>query len=153
MFKKILVPTDGSPLSEKAVDAAVLFAASIDAKIVAISVADPYVPIPPVIEGIPLDPNFYDEDTRRIFEAQPDQMAKSNVHYVKERAEKYGVSCEILTVKSDDPYEEIVRAVKSFECDLIFMASHGRKGINRLILGSETQKVIAYSSVPVLVYR
>lgn len=153
MFKKILVPTDGSSLSEKAADAAVLFAAGIDAKIVAISVADPFIPIPPIIEGIPLDPNFYDEDTRRIFEAQPEQMAKNNVQYVKNLADKKGVSCEVLTAISADPYEEIVRAVKDFQCDLIFMASHGRKGFNRLILGSEAQKVIAYSAVPVLVYR
>lgn len=153
MFKNILVPTDGSPLSDKAVHAAIEFAAGIDAKIVTISVADPYITMPPVIEGIPLDPNFYDEDTRRIFEAQPQQMAKHNVQYVKDIAVKAGVSCEMLTTTSADPYEEIVKAVDTFQCDLIFMASHGRKGLNRLILGSETQKVIAYSTVPVLVYR
>jgi nucleotide-binding universal stress UspA family protein len=153
MFKKILVPTDGSPLSEKAADAAVAFAASIDAKIVAISVADPYVPIPPIIEGIPLDPNFYDEDTRRIFESQPQQMAKKNVEYIKNIAEVAGVACEIVTATSASPYEEIVKAINDYKCELVFMASHGRKGLNRLILGSEAQKVIAYSTVPVLVYR
>jgi len=153
MFKKILVPTDGSSLSEKAIDAAVKFAAGIDAKIVTISVADPYNPMPPIVEGVPLDPNFYDEDTRRIFEAQPQQIAKKNVQYVKDLADQLGVTCEMLTATSADPYEEIVKAVSTFDCDLIFMASHGRKGLNRLILGSETQKVIAYSTVPVLVYR
>lgn len=153
MFKKILVPTDGSPLSEKAVNAAIEFAAGIDAKLVTVSVADPYIPISPIIEGIPLDPNFYDEDTRRLFEAQPQETAKRNVQYVHDAAKNAGVSCEMLTATSADPYEEIVKAVNTFQCDLIFMASHGRKGINRLILGSETQKVIAYSTVPVLVYR
>ena len=153
MFKNILVPTDGSPLSDKAVQAAIKFAASIDAKIVTISVADPYIAMPPIIEGIPLDPNFYDEDTRRIFEAQPQQMAKHNVQNVKDIAVKAGVNCDMVTTTSANPYEEIVKAVDTFQCDLIFMASHGRKGLNRLILGSETQKVIAYSTVPVLVYR
>lgn len=153
MFKKILVPTDGSMLSEKAIEAAIKFASGIDAKIVAISVADPAILIPPIIDGIPLDPNFYDEDTRRIFEAQPQQIAKMNVQYVKDLADQSGVNCEVIIVTSADPYEEIVKAVSAFSCDLIFMASHGRKGLNRLILGSETQKVIAYSTVPVLVYR
>jgi nucleotide-binding universal stress UspA family protein len=153
MFKKILVPTDGSPLSEKAAHAAVIFAAGLDAKIIAISVADPYVPITPAIESVPLNSNFYDEDTRRLFEAQPEQIAKNNLQYVKSFASEQGVSCELITAISADPYEEIVRAVKDHDCDLIFMASHGRKGFNRLILGSEAQKVIAYSDVPVLVYR
>ena len=153
MFKKILVPTDGSPLSEKCIQAAVKFAASLDAKMVAISVIDPYIPVPPIIDGVPLDPNFYDEDTRRIFEAQPQQMAKKNVSFAHEVARSAGVNCEMVTATSEDPYEEIVKAVNAFRCDLIFMASHGRKGLNRLILGSETQKVLAYSSVPVLVYR
>jgi len=136
MFKKILVPTDGSSLSEKASSAAIKFAAEVAAAIVTISVADPYISFPPIVEGIPLDPNFYDEDTRRLFDEQPQQMAKKNVGWVHDEAIKAGVSCEVLTAISANPYEEIVKAVDTFKCDLIFMASHGRKGINRLILGS-----------------
>lgn len=153
MFNNILVPTDGSPLSEIAIRAAVKFAAETGAKIVAISVANPHEPFAPIVGGIPLDPDFYDEHIRREFAEQPQKIAKKNVNYVYDIARDAGVSCETLTVTSADPYKEIVNAVDAYKCDLIFMASHGRKGLNRLILGSETQKVIAYSTVPVLVFR
>jgi nucleotide-binding universal stress UspA family protein len=147
MFKKILVPTDGSDLSEKAIYAAVEFAHTNGSEIIAISVAEPYV-FGAFAEGsiaIPVDPWVYEE---RVL-----QLAQQHVEKVAEVARARNVPCQITVAKSFNPYEEIIEAAKRFHCDVIFMASHGRKGLNKLFVGSETQKVLAYSTIPVMVFR
>lgn len=153
MFRKILVPTDGSPLSEKAIKAAVDFAAEINATLVAISVAEPYPFVPPVASGGMLDPNYYNEDFQNTQNEYLYTLAREHAQRVVDVAKEAGVLCEIRTSMSMHPYEEIVKATDDFGCDLVFMASHGRKGLNKLFLGSETQKVIAHSKVPVMVFR
>jgi nucleotide-binding universal stress UspA family protein len=145
MFKTILAPTDGSELSEKAVEAAVEFARETRAKIVGVSVARPY-PFPP-----PGDTASISQTTE--FEKKMAELAQARVDKVAAVAKAAGVPCETAIAQSIDPYEEIINAAKNFGCDVIFMASHGRKGVNRLFIGSETQKVLAHSSIPVLVFR
>lgn len=145
MFKTILVPTDGSELSEKAVQGAIEFAKLTGGRIVAISVAEPY-PFTPSSEG------GYVPDLN-LYEKQMQKFAQVHVAKVAEAAAKAGVPCETHVAQSFNPYEEIVNAAKKYQCDTILMASHGRKGLNKLFLGSETQKVLAHSTIPVMVFR
>lgn len=145
MFKKILVPTDGSELSDKAVVAAIGFAKSAGASIVALSVAEPY-PYSPVGETA-FVPDLAEYEQKAM------DAAREVVDKVAAQAAEAGVACETHTGQSFNPYEEIVRVAEKSGCDVIFMASHGRKGLNRLFVGSETQKVLAHTTLPVLVFR
>ncbi|MGZ3236272.1 MAG: universal stress protein [Burkholderiaceae bacterium] len=145
MFKTILVPTDGSPLSDKAINAAIEFAQLVSGKIVALSVAEPY-PFSPLHESASaIEASNYDEQMRARAQQIVDKVALV--------AKEAKVPCETCVALSFSPYEEIIRTAKKYECDAVFMASHGRKGLNKLFLGSETQKVLAHSTIPVLVYR
>jgi nucleotide-binding universal stress UspA family protein len=145
MFKHLLVPTDGSPLSAKAAQAAVNFAREAGARITALSVAEPF-PYSALSESA-----FLPDQSR--YEQQMQDHARRHVNEVSELARAAGVPCETRVVLSFSPYEEIVRLADELGCDAIFMASHGRKGINRLFVGSETQKVLAHSTLPVMVFR
>jgi nucleotide-binding universal stress UspA family protein len=145
MFKTILVPTDGSPSAEKAVSAAVKFAKETNAKIIGISVAEPHP------SALLSDSDFF--GTSHGFAEKAHDLAKEYVEKVAALASAENVPCETVAIHSYRPDEEIVSAAKKYGCDLIFMASHGRKGWTGLFVGSETQKVLAHSPVPVLVYR
>jgi len=145
MFKTILVPTDGSERSEKAIASAIDYAQHCQSKIVGISVAEPY-PFSPLAESaMAIDPGLYEENVR--------SLAEQHVQRIADAAHAAGVACETTTILSFSPDEEIVNAAKQYHCDVIFMASHGRSGLSRLFLGSKTQKVLAHSSIPVLVLR
>jgi nucleotide-binding universal stress UspA family protein len=145
MFKTILVPTDGSPLSDKAINAAIEFSQLVNGKIVALSVAEPY-PFSPLHESASaIEATNYDDQMRMRAQQIVDKVALA--------AKEKNVACETSVALSFSPYEEIIRAAQKFNCDAVFMASHGRKGLNKLFLGSETQKVLAHSTIPVLVYR
>ena len=145
MFKKILVPTDGSPISEKSAKAAIEFAAINKASIVVLSVAQsyPYMLMPEA--GAMLDLSIYEE-------AQ-DQAAQANASKIKILAENAKVDFEILVMRGIHPYEEIIATANDKQCDVIWIASHGRRGLDNLLLGSETQRVLAHSGLPVVVYR
>lgn len=145
MFKKILVPTDGSPISEKSAKAAIEFAVATKASIVALSVAQlyPYMLMPEA--GAMLDLSSYEE-------AQ-DQTAQSNADKLKTLAESAKVGCETIVKRGVHPYEEIIATANDTQCDVIWIASHGRRGLDKLLLGSETQRVLAHSTLPVMVYR
>lgn len=145
MFKMILVPTDGSALSGKAVDAAIAFAKFNDGKIISLSVAEPYPFMPLAENSMATDPRVYEENMR--------ELAQQHVQKVADTAKNAGVPCETYIAQSFHPYEEIINTAKKYECDVIFMASHGRKGLSKLFVGSETQKVLAHSTIPVLVFR
>jgi nucleotide-binding universal stress UspA family protein len=145
MFQKILVPTDGSELSEKAIAAALEVATKMSGSIVALCVAQPYA-YSPLSEGAVVSDAVG-------FENRSLEIATEHVERIKEAAAKAQVSCETVVTKSFDPYKEIIDTAKKMNCDAIFMASHGRRGLNRLLLGSETQKVLAHADVPVLVCR
>jgi nucleotide-binding universal stress UspA family protein len=147
MFKHILVPTDGSPLSRRAIQQAVRFAKEQKARVTGLYVAPPYKP--GVIEDASMlnfvSPRQYEERTRTI--------ARGHLKVIETAAASAGVRCETLHALSDFPYDEIVRAARRRKCDLIYMASHGRRGISRLLLGSQTSKVLALSTIPVIVCR
>lgn len=145
MFNTILVPTDGSSLSDKAVDAAVKFAKMTGGKIVSISVAEPY-PYMSLAEGT-VAPDL------DLFETQMQKIAEMNVQKVADAAAAANVPCKAYTAASFSPYQAIIDAAMENQCDVIFMASHGRKGLNKLFVGSETQKVLAHSTIPVMVFR
>ena len=145
MFKSILVPTDGSDLSEKAAHGAVGLAKLTGGRIIAVSVAEPY-PFTPMMEGAYMvDLTLYGEQTHKFAQMHVDKIA--------EIAAKAGIACETHVAQSFHPHEEIIKAASEHHCDVILMASHGRKGLNKLFLGSETQKVLAESTLPVMVFR
>lgn len=145
MFKSILVPTDGSPLADKAIDAAIEFARANGARIVGLSVAEPYRFAPLAESSMTLDPELYEMNMR--------ELAQQHVQRILDAANKANVQCETVVKQSFSPYEEIIDIAEKYNCDVIFMASHGRKGLNRLFAGSETQRVLAHSTIPVLVLR
>lgn len=144
MIRRILVPTDGSPLSAAAEDAAIAFAKACDAEIVALAVAQPE----PVL--------FTSEGALAGGEPQVDvllEAAQRHAGRIADAAGQAGVRCTPLTGYGYAPADEIIETVRRQRCDLVFMASHGRRGLSRLIAGSVTQRVLAYAPVPVIVYR
>lgn len=147
MFKKILVPTDGSALSEIASNAAVEFARAGGSEIVVLAVAEPYV-YSALAEGAVLFPT-----DSALFEERVKTLAQEHVDKVARLAADRAVPCTTLVSLSLSPGEEIAQTAEQHHCDVIFIASHGRRGLNRLLLGSETQKVLEYATVPVLVFR
>ncbi len=144
MFKRILVPTDGSDITKKAVDTAISLAKSVNAKLYTLSVKEPF-PYSAISEMQPTPP-------QEFFDAQ-ERIAAARVKEVRETAEGIGLPCEAHTVEALHPWEAVIEHARRHECDLIVMASHGRRGVTALLLGSETQKVLTHSKVPVLVVR
>ncbi|GBG00938.1 universal stress protein UspA [Azospira sp. I13] len=147
MFKHILLPTDGSELSRETAQKAVSFAKESGATITAFY-AKPEYPVTYYGEGALIDPT-----TPEKFSELADKQAEEFLGQVEQLCGASGVKCQKLAVTSDIPYEAIIDAAEKVGCDLIFMASHGRKGITGLLLGSETNKVLTHSKIPVLVYR
>ena len=147
MFKHILVPTDGSELSQNTAKRAVSFAKEASARIT-IFFAKPEYPIAYFGEGALIDPT-----TPEKFAELADQQANQYLGEVMALCAESGVDCTTTTATSDVPYVAIIEAAEKSGCDLIFMASHGRRGISGFLLGSETNKVLTHSKVPVLVYR
>jgi nucleotide-binding universal stress UspA family protein len=145
MFQRILVPTDGSALAAEAADAAIAFAQASSGDIVALSIAYP-------------EPVLLSAEGALAAGAEPRvdvllEEARRHAEQVAARARKAGVACTPLTGYGYSPADEIVETAQRQHCDLIFIASHGRRGLSRLLAGSVTQRVLAYSPVPVLVFR
>jgi nucleotide-binding universal stress UspA family protein len=145
MFKHILLPTDGSPLSEATVREGIQYAKVVGAKVTGLYV-------------IPKNQPFYYDmevpsDAQLQISKRFEELAKSLLSAIEEAAKGAGVPCEVVTGGSDYAYDAIIRIAESKGCDLIMMASHGRKGAVGLLLGSETQKVLTHSRIPVLVFR
>lgn len=147
MFKKILVPTDGSQLSADTAKRATAFAKETGAQVI-FFFAKPEYPVAFYGEGALIDPT-----TPEQFSEMAEKQAREILDACETQARGDGVAASSVCVTSDVPYEAIIEAAASTGCDLIFMASHGRKGISGLLLGSETQKVLTHSKIPVLVYR
>jgi nucleotide-binding universal stress UspA family protein len=147
MFKHILVPTDGSPLSSDTVKRAIAFAKETGAK-VTFFFAKPDYPVAFYGEGALIDPTTPDK-----FAEMAEQQAQEILAAHESAAKAEGVISASLSSVSDIPYEAIIAAAETAGADLIFMASHGRRGFSGLLLGSETQKVLTHSKIPVLVYR
>ncbi|HEU4843455.1 MAG TPA: universal stress protein [Burkholderiaceae bacterium] len=145
MFTTILVPTDGSELSERAAHAAIEFARDCGAKVEVLAVWQSY-PYSPYAEfGAVLDVEAYGKQ----MQAEAEQAAQR----VADDAAEAGVPCTVHVVDSFSPYEEILKAVEQYHCDLVCMATHGRRGLGQLLLGSQTRLVTTHCPVPVLVYR
>jgi len=147
MFKNILVPTDGSELSRRAIKQAVRFAKEQNARVTGLHVVPPY------------EPDVREEFSVRNFVSQQEyasrvaNIARKHLKVLESAAKASGVPCETFHAASGYPYDEIVRTAKQKKCDLIYMASHGRRGLAGLLLGSETNKVLTHSRIPVLVCR
>lgn len=147
MYQRILVATDGSNLSKKAVKSAIALAALCGAELVALKVVPRY-PQSYFEGGIALQA----DEVGRVEKQWADE-GQSVVDAVKKAAMAKGVSTQALTVKSDVVSDAVLAAAKKHQCDLIVMASHGRRGIKRLLLGSETQHVLTHASIPILVLK
>jgi nucleotide-binding universal stress UspA family protein len=147
MFRHLLVPTDGSELSLAAVERAVAFAKALNARIT-FFYAQPDFPLPVYGEGALIDPT-----TPEQFRKAAQEEANTILNAAKEKASEAGVEADTDTVVSDAPADAIIDAAERHGCDLIFIASHGRSGIARLLLGSVTNKVLSHTKLPVLVYR
>ena len=147
MFTRIMLATDGSKLSQKAVKSAIDLASKFNAELVAVKVIPRYVQT--YFEG---SFTVADIDVKSI-EAQWAAGAQQVLDKISSSATAKGVSVKTSVVKSDDIADGLVKAANKMKVDLIVMASHGRKGVKRLLLGSETQNVLTHSEVPVLVLR
>lgn len=145
MYHHILIPTDGSPSSTVAVEHSMDFARDADAKVTVLTVVSPF----------------------HVFSADADQLADTRAEYQRRarmhaaeiltdaqlKAKARGVRCDVVQLESDSPHDAIINAAERSGCDLIAMASHGRRGVAAIVLGSETLKVLTHSKIPVLVYR
>ena len=147
MFTRIMLATDGSKLSQKAVKSAIDMASKFNAELVAVKVIPRYVQT--YFEG---SFTVADIDVKSI-EAQWAAGAQVVLDKIATSATAKGVSVKTSVIKSDDISDGLVKAANKMKVDLIVMASHGRKGVKRLLLGSETQNVLTHSEVPVLVLR
>lgn len=147
MFKHLLVPTDGSELSRATAARAVTFAKEAGAR-VTVFFAKPEYPIAYFGEGALIDPT-----TPEKFAEMAEQQAVTYLGEIQKLCADVGVECATISATSDIPYEAIIEAAEKSGADLIFMASHGRRGISGFLLGSETNKVLTHSKIPVLVYR
>ena len=145
MFKHLLLPIDGSKLSEAALQKGVEFAKSLNARITGFYVMPEYHILAYRTEMV--------EDTKEEFAKDCRSHADQYLAVVEKAAKAAGVACDTAVATSDHPYEAIIQAAQDKNCDLIMMASHGRRGVQGLLLGSETQKVLTHSKIPVLVYR
>ncbi len=147
MYQRILVATDGSTLSKKAVKSAIELAALCGAELVAVKVIPRY-PQSYFEGGIALLP----EEVKRV-EGQWADEGQTVVDAVKKSALAKGVVTKALVVRSDVVSDALISTAQKNRCDLIVMASHGRKGIKRLLLGSETQHVLTHGTIPVLILK
>jgi nucleotide-binding universal stress UspA family protein len=144
MFKRILVPTDGSEITGRAVAIAVGLAKTVDAEVFTLCVKEPF-PYGAVAEMQPTPP-------QEFFDAQ-ERSAARHIRAVIDACDAAGVVCHAQTIEGLQPWEAIVEHARQQQCDLLVMGSHGRKGLATLFLGSETHDVLSHTTVPVLVVR
>lgn len=144
MLQKILVPTDGSELSLQAMKGAVELAGRLGSSIVGVTVVEPYAYA---------SLSEYRPETIAEYEQRADQLARDRLDVLAAQASAAGVPFDSVVSRSFSPYEAIIEAARTTNCDAIFMASHGRRGLSAVLLGSETQKVLTHSHLPVMVYR
>jgi nucleotide-binding universal stress UspA family protein len=147
VFKHIFVPTDGSDLSRRSAAAAVDFARESGARITTFF-ARPEFPVTYYGEG-----GIKDPATPERFAALAEKQASGYLSEIERLCADAGVSCSLVSVSSEVPHEAIIEAAERAGCDLIFMASHGRRGLSAFLLGSVTNKVLTFSKIPVLVWR
>ena len=147
MYKHVLVPTDGSDLSNDAISKAVRFAQETGARLTVLHVMPEY--IPPAFAEFPAA----GQASFAEFMKATEETGKSILGAAKKSADDASVACETVALRHTQPYRAIIDVARDKGCDLIFMSSHGRRGLSALVLGSETNKVLTHSSIPVLVFR
>jgi nucleotide-binding universal stress UspA family protein len=145
MHRHILIPTDGSDLSRNAIGYGMALAKSANAKVTVLTVTTPFHTF--ALESAMVT------DTPEQYKRRMAALAAKYLDEAKEAASAAGVSCETLHLDHDQPYTAIIETAARKSCDLIVMASHGRRGISAIVLGSETVKVLTHSTIPVLVVR
>jgi nucleotide-binding universal stress UspA family protein len=145
MYKHILIPTDGSPLATTAVKHGLEFAKAIGAQTTILTIYEPFRMFTLETEMLSDTPQIYTEHAKAEGQSV---LAKAEV-----LAKAHGVVCDTVALEDVHPYEAIIATAKKHKCDLIIMGSHGRGGIDAILIGSETQKVLTHSKIPVLVYR
>lgn len=150
MYRHILAPTDGSEVARRGMEEGLSLAKALGAQVTIITVTEPY---PVYTDGLVLP--SWGGDGRLMAEllASQEQSAQAILTAAKQSADQIGVSAKTLYVSDRTPAEAILEAAKAQNCDLIVMASHGRRGLGRLVLGSKTAEVLVQSPVPVLVVR
>ena len=146
MFKHVLISTDGSPVSGRAAKAGVAFARALGAKVTTYYAIEPMQPIYVEDYG-------FDQKVIEGIEVSARQSAQKYVDAIGKMAKAAGVPFASVVTKANTVYEGIIDTAKKRKCDVIFMASHGRRGLSKLIMGSVTQKVLMHSKIPVVVYR
>jgi nucleotide-binding universal stress UspA family protein len=145
MFKHILIPTDGSKLATEAVDKGIALAKASGARVTFLMVVEPFHVFS--VDAAQL------ESTRADYEKHAAKAAGEALASAEAKAKAAGVTAGVVQGEDDQPHQAIVQAADTLGCDLIAMASHGRRGMAALMIGSQTMKVLANSKVPVLVYR
>ena len=145
MYKHLLIATDGSELALKAVDQGLKLGRMLSAKTTVVTVTEPWTMVAPGEIGmtIPIDD----------YESGVAEHAKNILDAAQKQAETAGIACEFLHVRDRYPADGILEAAKSLGCDLIVMASHGRRGVARLLIGSQANRVVTYSPIPVLICK
>jgi len=146
MYTNILIATDGSELAGNAVQHGIALAMRIVAKVTVLTVSAPF-------HVFTTDLEMVLEDTAAQYQAGMQQRAEKILGAVAHLAQAAGVACETVHVEHEHPYQAIIDTAASRGCDLIVMASHGRRGISAIVLGSETVKVLTHSKIPILVDR
>ena len=145
MYQHILVPTDGSLLSGVAIEKALDFAREVGARVTVLAATEPFHVFSADSKQI--------ADTRATYEQHAKAEAAQHLADAERKAKALEVQCKGIQVEHEHPYRAIIDTAEKSGCDLIAMASHGRRGISALVIGSETNKVLTHSSLPVLVYR
>jgi nucleotide-binding universal stress UspA family protein len=145
MYKHILIPTDGSELSKKAVDHGIGLAKALNAKVTAVTVSEPF-------HIFAVEPGML-TDTPDEYEKRIAALTGKYLKAVKDAATAAGGACDVVQVEHEHPYETIIDTARNRGCDAIVMASHGRRGVSAIVLGSETVKVLTHSTIPVVVVR
>ena len=145
MYQHLVIATDGSEVAEKAVDQGLALAKELRAKVTAVTVSEP---LASMVAGEAVYPTLIDD-----YDKAMEASAKRILAPIREAAEKNGIAFEGVFIKDHPPAEGIVETAKARACDLIVMASHGRRGVAKLLIGSQAVKVLAYSPLPVLVCR
>ena len=147
MFRHILIPTDGSPVANKAVKAGIGLAKQLGARVTG------YYSVEAIQPRVYGEGYIVDNKTIKAFEQQARAVGQKHIDMMGRAAAAAGVKFTGMVTVAETPYDGIIEAAKKQKCDAIFMASHGRRGLAGILMGSVTHKVLTHSKLPVLVYR
>ena len=145
MYQHILIPTDGSELSKMALHEGIALAKALGARVTALTVTMPF-------HVFTADPGMI-ADTAGQYGKRMEALADQRLNVAKDIARMAAVPCDLVHVEDEHPYKAIIEAAQNRACDVIHMASHGRRGVSAIVLGSETLKVLTHSAIPVIVCR